>query len=283
MKNNYLFGILAIAIISTLTNLNAQCANSSNIYSFNYNSKTYQVIKENKSWADAATCAVSLGGYLAEINDAAEQTEIFTQLTTNAGITNSSTVAGDGGGGSYVWIGGNDISTEGTWIWDGDNTGTFTQFWSGDENGSVVASAYTKWGDDNTGQTEPDNFQNNQDGLGISLNGWPLGDAGEWNDVNSSNTLYYIVEFNMILNTSNFETFSATLSPNPSNNFIEITSNQEISRISILNTLGQIIKLNSNNNNGKFTLNVEQLPKGIYFARIYNNQNKYFSKKFIKN
>jgi hypothetical protein len=109
-----------------------QCATTSNIYAFNYNSKTYEVVKENKSWVDAASCAVERGGILTEINDLAEQSAIFGALDNNANITTNNTIAPDGGG-AYVWIGGNDIATEGNWVWDGNNDGTSTQFWQGDK------------------------------------------------------------------------------------------------------------------------------------------------------
>jgi len=80
-----------------------QCATTSNIYAFNYNSKTYEVVKENKSWVDAASCAVERGGILTEINDLAEQNAIFDALDNNANITTNNTLAADGGGGAYVW------------------------------------------------------------------------------------------------------------------------------------------------------------------------------------
>ena len=61
-----------------------QCADTSNIYAFKYNSKTYEVVKENKSWVDAAACAVQKGGILTEINDSAEQNAIYDELNNNA-------------------------------------------------------------------------------------------------------------------------------------------------------------------------------------------------------
>ena len=97
--------------------VNAQtCAGASDIYSFNYNGHTYEVVKENKNWTDAAACAVARNGYLAEISDANENAAIFNELSNNAGITLSQTSTSNGGGAAYVWIGGNDITTEGTWI-----------------------------------------------------------------------------------------------------------------------------------------------------------------------
>lgn len=182
--------ILAIALLSlsTFTSV-AQCADSANVYSFVYNGKNYNVVKENKTWDQAAACAVERGGYLAEINDANENAAIYNELTTNAGIVNSNTTAPDGGGGAYAWIGGNDISTEGDWYWDGDNDGSGTQFWQGTASGNPIGGLYSNWGN------EPDNY-NNQDALALSLNGWPLGSASEWNDVDDGNTLYFVIEYN---------------------------------------------------------------------------------------
>src|SRR5437773_2122126 len=44
----------------------------------------------------------------------------------------------------------------------------------------------------------PAQINNLQDAAGISLDGWPLGVAGQWNDVNETNTLYYLAEFNAV-------------------------------------------------------------------------------------
>ena len=45
-------------------------------------------------------------------------------------------------------------------------------------------------------QNEPDDYLNQQDALAISLDGWPLGSPGEWNDLDQSNLLFSIVEYN---------------------------------------------------------------------------------------
>ena len=98
----------------------AQCANANNIYSFTANGKRYELVRENRTWTQAYTCAQSRGGYLAEINSSAENSALLTALLSQAaGITLGQTTANDGGGGSYVWLGGHDIPMEGIWIWDG--------------------------------------------------------------------------------------------------------------------------------------------------------------------
>ncbi len=177
----------------TVTVTPSTCANPANIYTFQYNGKTYELVRENKTWTEAAACAVERGGYLAEINDAAENTAIFNELMNNAGITLSNTVSNSGGAASYVFLGGNDIDAEGTWVWNGNNDAITTQFWQGDASGLPVNGLYNNWG------IEPDNF-GNQDALGLGLNVWPqptggLGTAGQWNDIPATDALYYLIEF----------------------------------------------------------------------------------------
>ncbi len=167
-----------------------------NIYQFMHNNKKYEIVRENKTWIEAAAFASQRGGYLAEINNVTENTTIFDEAMSNASITLSKTSAGDGGGASYLWIGGNDIAQEGIWIWNGNNDGVSTQFWEGKANGSAIGNLYNNWGN------EPDDFQSAQDGLALALTQWPLGSghlgiASQWNDVNhQNNKLYFVIEYN---------------------------------------------------------------------------------------
>ena len=255
-----------------------QCANTSNIYSFVYNGKTYEVIKENKTWVDAASCAVERGGILTEINDAAEQNAIYTELNTNAGITVNNTVAPDGGGGSYVWIGGNDLSIEGNWVWDGNNDSNSTQFWMGTSTGNPVGGLYNNWGN------EPDDF-GGQDALGLSLNGWPLGSAGQWNDVDHTNTLYYVVEHSTVLSIGDIDfNNKIKLFPNPVVDFLTVETNEiDVREIVILNLLGQTLR--TINMRGSLTsekIDLSYLNSGIYFIRISSKNGKSTIKKIIK-
>jgi len=173
----------------TVTITMEPCASPDNIYAFTYDGKNYEVVREHRTWEEAAVCAVERGGYLAEINDELENAAIFDELINNASIDLSMTVAPDGGGASYVWIGGNDFATEGNWVWDGNNDGTATQFWMGDFTGAPVDGLYNNWGD------EPDDFGDGQDGLGLALTDWPFGVAGQWNDISDANTIYYVIEY----------------------------------------------------------------------------------------
>lgn len=172
------------------------------VTSFTHNGHTYEIYDDLRSWDNArsdATGRTLFGqqGYLVEIESAAENTVIFNQLTANN--TSFTQTASDGGGARYVWTGGNDIASEGTWVWNSNNT----QYWNGSGSGNPVAGRFNNWGSGPFG-SEPDNFNNNQDAAAIALDGWPsfspggLGNAGQWNDIATSNTMPYIIEYNVI-------------------------------------------------------------------------------------
>lgn len=148
----------------------------------------YEVVPEALTWSEAAAWAKAKGGYLAEIGSA-DELKTVRALVKEAGLDEGATVAPDGGSGSYLWLGGNDLSEEGQWVWDGDDDGVGTRFWQGTSDGSAVDGAFTAWG------YEPDDYLENQDALALSLNGWPLGTAGQWNDVAADNKLFFVVEY----------------------------------------------------------------------------------------
>ena len=171
----------------------AECVSAEQIHAFVYEGKNYELIKLNRNWELAAACAVERGGYLAEINSSAENAALYNEIIQNANIDPDNTVANDGGQASYIWLGGNDATTEGSWYWDGDNDGVGIHFWEGDASGSAIDNLFTNWG------IEPDDFDG-QDGLGLGITQWPivsgaLGNPRQWNDIALSNELYYIIEF----------------------------------------------------------------------------------------
>jgi len=170
-------------------------------FSFVVNDHTYDVITTPRTWTAAAADAASrtlngVTGALARVDDRAENDAIFNQLIAN--IPSSSfrnTTAPDGGGGAYAWLGATDRQKDGTWKWDPTNSGAGDQFWSGKNTGSAVGGLFSNWGMTSGHQNEPDDFGGTQDAAGISLNGWPLGVRGQWNDLNETNRLYSLVEF----------------------------------------------------------------------------------------
>lgn len=249
--------ILASALITLQAK--AQCADTSNIYSFQYNGTTYEVVKENKTWVDAAACAVERGGILAEINDQMEQDAVYDEALNNAGVTASNTVAPDGGGASYLWIGGNDISTEGEWTWDGDNDGSGAQFWQGTSSGSPVGGLYNNWGN------EPDDFGNGQDGLGLAITNWPLGVSGQWNDVNDGNNLYFIIEYSSSASVNELQGSVPNVFLEREDNMITIVSTEKatIIEITMIDAAGKTIHASNSNQ-----LDISTLPLGAYFIHV---------------
>ena len=210
--------ILSLFILSGFISVGyAQCVadSTANVVAFTYDGKVYEIVKETKNWSDAAACAVERGGILIEIDDQAEQDTVFSAINASS-ITASNTVAPDGGGASYLWIGGNDIATEGVWVWDGNNNGTSVQFWQGTSSGSPTGGLFNNWGN------EPDDF-NGQDALGLAFTDWPLGVAGQWNDVDQTNSLYFIIEHPANSNNIEEKTISKfTVFPNPTSEELTI-------------------------------------------------------------
>ncbi len=273
--------LINFLIVLSCNYIYSQCADTNNIYSFTYNGKTYEVVKENKTWADAAACAVERGGILAEINDSLEQDAIYNELSTNAGIVLANTTALDGGNASYVWLGGNDLAVEGNWVWDGNNMNATTQFWMGNASGNPVGGLYSNWGN------EPDNFNNFQHCLGLALTQWPinsgsLGSASQWNDINESNDIYYIIEYGS-LNVPKNELNDVKIFPNPVEKTLNIINEGNeigIKNINIINQLGQRIVIKTNNFDNE--IDVSYLLSGLYFIELTLNSNQRILKKFIK-
>lgn len=265
---------LSLLFTASCFSVFGQCADPTNVHSFNYNGTNYDLVRENVSWADAAACAVNQGGHLAEINDANENVALFAELITNAGITFSNTVAPDGGGGSYIWLGGNDLATEGTWIWDGDNTGASVQFWQGTASGSPVGGLYSNWGN------EPDDF-GGQDGLGLSLNGWPLGSSGEWNDVDETNQLYFLIEYPASSDVNELEK-NIEISPNPFDDKLRITTNDGIQEIIVSNSLGQEMKRMEAENSMAVEINTNDLTSDLYFVTLIFTDGSTVIQKLVK-
>jgi len=269
--------LLIIAIVFAYVGASSQCvSNTANVYTVTATGKIYEIVKEAKTWVNAASCAVERGGVLAEIESQTENDLIFGKISSS-GITNNNTTADDGGGGAYLWIGGNDITTEGTWVWNGNNDANSTQFWNGTETGSAVGGLYNNWGD-KTSQNEPDNFvltdATGQDGLALSIDGWPLGDAGEWNDVAKSNLLYFVIEKSS--STTAIDDINKTsfkLYPNPATDKITIELDKK-SIVSITNTMG-VVLYSANLQTGKNEINISNFPSGVYFIKSSNKLTKF--------
>ncbi|MFZ4399707.1 MAG: T9SS type A sorting domain-containing protein [Bacteroidales bacterium] len=280
----YLFLFVATTIFP-IASIFAQCAQTANIYSFSYGGHNYQIVKELKSWTDAAACAVERGGYLVRIDNSAENAQLITAITS-AGISSSYHPVDDGGGASYIWTGGTDKNTEGNWLWDGDNNNVGTNFYSGQGTagtggGAAVGGSYINWGCSTL--CEPDNYfyLHDQDALGLAISSWPYGAASQWNDIDINNTLYYIIE---IENTGIKDTkgsLNFDIYPNPATDFIQINGllpNKDNLEICIISTEGKSL-LNQKYTNRR--IDISAFSNGIYFIKI-QSENENFMSRLVK-
>lgn len=174
-----------------------------------YDGHVYQLIKENRTWSNAAGDAAGRllngeAGHLVVIEDQEENAALFEFLTFHVPSSEyDRTRAPDGGNGVYVWIGASDLTVEGDWIWDGDGDGTGELFWQGlgRSGGQIIDGRYNNWGHYPTAdqQWEPDNSSGGlQDAAGMGVANWPRGFAAEWNDIRATNSLYYLIEFDTL-------------------------------------------------------------------------------------
>jgi hypothetical protein len=75
---------------------------------------------------------------------------------------------------------------------------------------------------------------------------------------------------------------SVSLDPNPTSNNVLVKANFIINNLEIYNIAGQIL-INNPINNTQTNINLDQLPNGLYFAKIIGINNETFSQKIIKN
>jgi hypothetical protein len=271
--------VILISVFMALSiRMYPQCADSGNIYTFTYDGKTYEIVKELKSWTDAATCAVERGGSLAEINSLSEQDAMFDAIINGAMISTTYTSIPNGGGIAYVWIGATDQTTEDIWLWDGNNDNTGLHFWTGQGsngsgNGMPVNEQYNNWGGTSNGTpSEPDNYNSNQDHGAIGLAGWPsgttiLGSPGEWNDIIGSSLLYFIIEKGNP-SGSNHRIFNPDkkikICPNVTTGIFFIESELNYNSVEIFNLSGnRLMKLDKCSR-----VNLAGFGKNLYFVRI---------------
>jgi hypothetical protein len=267
--------VLSSLLLFVTVDLLAQCADEANIYSFEYEGESYEVVKENQTWENAAACALERGGALAEINSQSEQDAVYDGVLS-AGIDVGNTIAPDGGGASYVWLGGNDLLEESKWMWDGANGGGGTHFFQGTyPNGQPVDDAYVNWGN------EPDNW-GNQDALGLAITNWPLGVAGQWNDVAADNQLYYVIEL-MPDGMDEQKQTDVIIYPNPVNNllFVKQTQVSKFEKYDIYNTTGQL-KYSGCLSGDNDKINVGNIEHGFYVLKLYSQDGNITNARFIK-
>lgn len=260
------------------------CASSSNIYSFTANGINYEVVKEMKTWANAAACAVQRGGHLVHIDSQAEQTAVYNGVVAS-GVSSSYVTVNDGGGAAYIWIGATDKYTEGTWVWDGDDNNSGTNFWTGQglagaANGAAVANSFVNWGYNGASIYEPDDFMSNQDGGAMALSNWPFGSPGMWNDIIITNSLYFVIEYPVAsgIAPAGQGTAGILLFPNPASEKLSVNAGNAFAGnpYFIYDLLGNQVM--SGSLDAEITeISIGELPAGMYYLCIAGTEKKKFT------
>ena len=284
--------LLIVAVLGLTRPAVAQpCLDSSKVYSFQFDGHRYDIVQEQKSWQDAARCARRQGGHLVHINDSLEQAALTQQLRDSSGISLNYTSVTDGGGAAYIWIGATDKDTEGDWIWDGDDTLGEANFWqgqgsAGNGNGAPVMQAFHNWGgkSQSGGPSEPDDFGAGQDGGAMALQSWPFGNPFEWNDIQLSNSLYYVIEYAANFDLEeNVRVNNWQVYPNPAGSIVELKSagNQRIKFLELISPAGYLVwkKHTEVNGPGSYTFNLDEIPAGVYFLKIHDTDGQQSIKK----
>lgn len=270
----------------------SQCGSSSNTYTFTYGGNTYDIVKTTNIWSDAAACAVQKGGHLLHINSQAEQDTVYQRILNGAGVNPNYTSVSDGGGVAYVWIGANDMASEGTWVWDGDGDSTGTVFWMGEGTagsggGSPVNGEFNQWGGSSSGSPkEPDNYNGSQHAAGMALGSWPNGLASEWNDINASNPLYFVVEYE---NTTSLDPEEKDMDehlevrPNPVQNQLHWSSSmKDVDAYQVLDPSGRTLLQGSYDGSGERRIELSDIEGGIYFLELRNEEGRTIVQRFVK-
>ena len=97
----------------------------------------YKLNQDLLTWEDAAKKCSEIGGHLASVHSDEENNFIF--QTSNNAVT---------------WLGGNDMSAEGSWIWSDGSSRSYTNWNSGQPNNNGNQDCQTigyyaeKWDDD---------------------------------------------------------------------------------------------------------------------------------------
>ncbi len=248
-----------------------------NIYSFSAGGVKYELIKENKTWKGASQCALERGGKLAELDTEQKQKDVLSKLSA-AGIKPDLTRAKDGDNAAYVWVGGSDANTEGKWLWDGDYNNVGLNFWNGDASGSLVSGGgYVHWA-----KSQPNDFQQQQDCLGFAIESWTAGsggNAGEWNDLNGGDQLYYLIEYSkpsVTIKNYNLEDMTK-ISMVENNSILQVIAPEGKSfECCVYDILGNLM-INYKN---EAQVSIEHFAKGVYMGTV-NSEGKLTVYKFI--
>jgi len=83
---------------------------------------------------------------------------------------------------------------------------------------------------------------------------------------------FYLYPVRIITGIDETQISQVSISPNPSSNEVKIQSNTEISHLTVINQAGQLV-FESNPNTSILTINVSEFGSGVYFVKIFTNEN----------
>lgn len=157
MKSSFVFYAIAFLLCATFTQavplLSGPVYNPANGH--------YYYLLDASTWMDAENQAKAFGGHLVTINNSAEDSFVFNNFKSLGGVNRN------------LWIGFNDLQSEGSWVWASGEAVTYTHWYSG----------------------EPNNY--NEEDCGMFF---PAGDTygrdGTWNDAQGAAFLYGVIELN---------------------------------------------------------------------------------------
>lgn len=119
----------------------------------------------------------------------------------------------------------------------------------------------------------------------MSIINWQNGVAGKWNDISHNNSLYYIIEYNSLLDlTAIDKNTSIGIHPNPVQDNISLYNNSgsKIEKIVFVNSIGQEIKIFQTENAITQNYDVSNFQAGVYFLQIHFEEGTILTKKIIK-
>lgn len=141
MKRNLIFWQILFLIIGFLGVSTATAGILEGPIQNPANSHTYYLLEPDITWTEAEAEAISLGGHLVTINDAAEQDWVWSTFSE--------------GKSRCLWIGINDVDVEGNFVWASGEVPAYTNWTPGEPNnyggnedyGEMDYSKGGKWND----------------------------------------------------------------------------------------------------------------------------------------
>ena len=110
-----------------------------------------------------------------------------------------------------------------------------------------------------------------------------------WSDYNTDNPreivvtadAIYIANFSVVNNIENVSANEISIFPNPASDMLKIACGEEISAVEFVSMIGQVVSRIDIHGN-EVECNVENLPMGMYFVRIYGKDSLIGAYKFVK-